>query len=58
MHLNGLDYSRDKMALLEISYGMDGKRTISDIARMRQADFFEIKRVLDILEHENLITYY
>ena len=54
---NGLNYKRDWRQLLEITYSMDGKRSISEIARLWKADFFEIKRVLDILEQEGLIVY-
>lgn len=54
---NGLDYARDGKILREIVYGMDGKRSISDIARLRCVGFFEVKRVLDILEQERLIAY-
>lgn len=54
---NGLDYARDEQQLREIAYGMDGKRTISEIAMFRHTSFSEIKRVLDILEQEQLVAY-
>ena len=54
---NGLDYARDWKQILDITFSIDGKRCISDIARIKNCDFFEIKRVLDILEQENLIAY-
>lgn len=54
---NGLNYERDGAMLREIIYSVDGKRRISDIARMRNLSFFGIKRVLDILEKENLLEY-
>lgn len=54
---NGLDYERDGKILREITYSMDGKRSINDIAQLRNADFFEIKRVLDILAEEGLVTH-
>lgn len=54
---NGLVYSEMWKQILDITYAMDGKRTISEIASLRKADFFEVKKILDILVAEGAVKY-
>lgn len=54
---NGLTYSEMWRQILDITYALDGKRTISEIAHLRNADFFEIKKILDILVSEGIVAY-
>lgn len=54
---NSFDYARDGQLLRKITYSIDGRRTISEIGRICQADFFEVKHILDLLQEEKLLTY-